>query len=1117
MNDLPSDDSRRKAVLAAVLAVQRGLVSPDEAVSVIAQLGGGAQQSLLSIAPGNVAAEIADEAEKLAADPEAAGSVLAEMGLAPESQSTLFTFNPESESDAATRVLRTMLETARTTGLPDQVKAVSARLPKVGGSGRYTVKREYARGGMGRILIALDNAVGREVALKELLPQPGAGSSGTSSAGLVERFLREAKVTGQLEHPNIVPVYEIAARDDGSVFYTMKLVRGKTMAHRLQAIQRDALSDQEKLAQRLKLLDAFTDVCNAIAYAHSRGVIHRDLKPANIMLGDFGETLVLDWGLARVQGQEEKAPQRKGLAEFSPSLLQDDSSARTLDGAVLGTPAYMPPEQAKGELDKVDEKSDVYALGAILYEILSGHPPFEGTNAQTVLARVLVTEPEPLKQIAPNAPPDLVSLADKAMARDRAQRLESAQALAREVIAFRDGRTLSVYRYSRGELLRRFVRRNRAPVAVAAIALLLMLGGAAYAFTNIMSERDTAQGALAAADAERQARQAVEQRQQRDRERLIEQRQAEIGAQQGAVQDSRGGNLTDEARRRIRELQQRGVAQGGMSPADRAENARIVSGLLASAGATEELLRLMTEPVAGVSHEFVPDADLVQRRNSLRESRYLAAELATLNEDFALAAFIVEGTLDATDEKARRTQAVESARSAVLVRHKLAIEAALDDVRQGLARPGRPRGFVRLDDYVLQLSAYRELQTIELLVAALAPFIEKARDKDPDLLWTQPERDEVTLLCRVLGYLELPERAVPPLAEFLSEISDTRLAIEAGTALCQTAHEAAYQPLVAARARFGVRSYVWSQVMRNFNRVPEPQGAAEPATAAQYLERASIRVDQGLTLPARADREKAYELEPRNPRAIAAKATTLGNTAAALELYDLAISLEPTYARAWSNRGHAKMNMRRFEEAYSDMTIALALDPRDDGLWQSRGYLNNVWLRDPESGAEDYTRMLELAPHSAVAYANRASAYFELGKPELAIGDATRALELNPYHPEAWNNRAAARSQLGDINGAIEDLTRMLEVSPGHAWAHINRAANRMRLKQYKGALYDLNQTIARALSWLPQALRMRAECHEALGDKPAALEDYKEYLKRAPNAQDAEDVNAAIARLEGE
>ncbi|MBK8205421.1 MAG: protein kinase [Planctomycetes bacterium] len=1120
MNDsAPQPDARHKAVLAAVLAVQRGFLAPEEAVRVLSELAPDAPvQSVLAVAPGNAAAEISTEAELLSRNPAAAQSMLAEYGIDKQAQSTLFTFDPKQESEAATRVLATMLETARTTGAADRVKGMSSHLPRVGETGRYTVKREYARGGMGRILIALDNAVGREVALKELLPQPGGGTSGSSTAGLVERFLREAKVTGQLEHPNIVPVYEIAARDDGSVFYTMKLVRGKTMAHRLQSIQRDgSLGEQQKLSLRLQLLDAFNDVCNAIAYAHSRGVIHRDLKPANIMLGDFGETLVLDWGLARVQGQEEKTVQRKGLAEFSPSLLQDDSSARTLDGAVLGTPAYMPPEQAKGELDKVDERSDVYALGAILYEILSGRPPFEGTNAQTVLARVLVLEPEPLKQIAPLAPPDLVSLAEKAMARDRAQRLESATALAREVTAFRDGRNLSVYRYSRGELLRRFVRRNKAAVAIACVALAVIVGGAAYAFDSILGERDTARDALAAADSEREAREAMEQRQKQERERLIEQRRAEINAQDSRAREQRGENLAHEAKQRISELQRRGTDQGGLSPSDRTENARIVSGLLAAAGTTQELIRLWTEPVAGVSHEFVPEAELAARREVLNASRYLAAELAMLNEDFALAAFIIEGTQDEDASRKAWKARVDAARNALLARQKQVIEATLDDIRRGLARGGRPRGNIRLDDYVVHISALREPQTVELLAAALAPHVEKARDKDPDILWTQAERDEITLLCRVLGYIDLPERAVPPLAAFLAEINDTRLAVEAASALGLTAHSLAYRPLLEARKRFGVRSVVWMQAKRNFNRVPEPTDMPEPVTAAEFLARASIRIEQGLTAAANGDRRRAFELEPDNSAAITDYADSLGNTEAAIEMLNRALEIDPDNAIAYGRRGLIRGRMGNHALALEDLNTAVTLSPKDPILLNSRGYVYNVWVRDHEAALRDYTKVIELEPYWEVGYANRAAANIHLKNYELAIGDCSRALELNPYHPEAWINRAACRNMLGDVEGAIADVTRMLEISPGHAWGYNGRGVYRMKLKQYRGAIADFTQAISTHGNLLVQCWAFRGECHEALGDKAAALADYQEYLRRAPEAENAEDIKARIARLESE
>lgn len=282
--------------------------------------------------------------------------------------------------------------------------------------GRYVIERELGRGGMGRVLEAYDPELRRRVAIKVILE-----GRGTSSAQLA-RFVSEAQITSQLEHPSVVPVHDFGITREGTLFYVMKRVSGYALSEIL-ALLREAPHAALEWS-RHRLLGVFGQVCQAVAYAHSRSVLHRDLKPENIMVGDFGEVLVLDWGVARVmvEGHEEEL---EGSVDRLPRV-------QTLDGAVIGTPGYMSPEQIRGEIASLDGGSDLWSLGSILYEILTLTPAFEASSTLELLAASLQAPRDP-RHLSPREPipEELAELCLKALAPDRGARFASVTELAR--------------------------------------------------------------------------------------------------------------------------------------------------------------------------------------------------------------------------------------------------------------------------------------------------------------------------------------------------------------------------------------------------------------------------------------------------------------------------------------------------------------------------------------------------------------------------------------------------------------------------------------------------------------------------------------------------------------
>ncbi|HWB79353.1 MAG TPA: serine/threonine-protein kinase, partial [Nannocystaceae bacterium] len=350
---------------------------------------------------------------------------------------------------------------------------------------RYEIRELIAQGGMGEVHLAWDRELQREVALKTLRID-------LDDETLAQRFRVEARLSAQLEHPNIVPVHDYGIAPDGRPFITMRWIRGRSLWQ---------LEDEGKLPGAVERLDIFRKLCDAIAFAHAQGVVHRDLKPSNVMVGEFGEVMVLDWGIARVAGVGSDAPSRSPSDRLSDELL---ASPLTGAGVVMGTPVYMAPELLTGRIFAVDPRIDVYALGVMLYKLLTDALPFTDSKALLDVRRAKFVPPRKRK---PTIDRELDAIVCKAMAPDVAERYASADELRRDVQAYLEGGDVVAYPRSLVGRALRWARRNRrivGPVVVTAViaTIALVVGGAFYA-RELAVSRD--QALAAESDAQIQA------------------------------------------------------------------------------------------------------------------------------------------------------------------------------------------------------------------------------------------------------------------------------------------------------------------------------------------------------------------------------------------------------------------------------------------------------------------------------------------------------------------------------------------------------------------------------------------------------------------------------------
>jgi tetratricopeptide (TPR) repeat protein/tRNA A-37 threonylcarbamoyl transferase component Bud32 len=1010
-------------------------------------------------------------------------------------------------ADDRTRSLSPVESTPTAVPRPAEHDAVPSQV------GRYTIEGEIARGGMGVVFRATDPDFGRTLAVKVLLDHR------REDEAACRRFLDEARLCGQLQHPGIPPVHEMGTLPDGRPFFAMKLVKGDTLA---ELLDRRANTSEELP----RFLAIFEQVCQTVAYAHSRGVIHRDLKPANVMVGAFGEVQVMDWGLAKIL-REPAAP--AGTVAAAASTLyttrHSGSPEETAPGLVLGTPAFMPPEQARGQTSHLDERADVFALGAVLCVILTGHPPYRGNDAAAVLlvaAKGDVADAQARLERS-GADVELVRLTLACLAFQPSARPRDAAAVAQAVAAYRAGVEA---RLRQAELARAQAevraaeerKRRRVLLGLAAAVLLLVLTGGAASW---LLQQQHAAAVARRTQADRETALVLEPartlladgRQAADLEKLAEARAepdravdiAHSGGASVAVQEEAVAFQTEaneQAERARKEAREREA---------RAERNRALLRDLLDVAAPREF------------HTYTSD------------ERGVMAALAepSVDEQYA-AAFQRWGSLNldagsAADVAARLRQEPEAVVQEVL--------AALDSWmlhRWGQKQPeARWRHLLQVADALDRNPRSRQLRAL-VMGEAPAPRPEAVVGLLGASPW--PALWELTRGRSWRPLLELRGRANPATEPVLALLLLARVSEWVGDAV---GAEALLRRASAARPDEVV-------LLEALGRLLERQGrAAEAVECFRALRalRPGLGVALGIALR-KAGRGAEGEAvlrdllrrQPKNPEllfylanalreqkkldeAVAAyrKAIELKHDLAdahnnlgialydqkkwdeAVAAYRKAIVLKSDYAVAYNNLGNALAEQQKLDEAVAAYRQAIDLKPDDAVAYNNLGNVLREQKKLDEAVAA-YRKAIELKPDLAEAYNNLGIALTAQKKLEEALAAFRKAIELKPDSPVPYYNLGNALKDQQKLDEAVAAWRKAIDLKPDFATAYYNLGialAEQQKVDEAVAAFrkaIDLKPDVAGAYYNLGIALRMQKKLDEAVAAYRKAIEFKPDY-----------------------
>ncbi len=941
------------------------------------------------------------------------------------------------------------------------VKPSSSELPGAADrSGRYQFLGEIARGGMGAVLRGRDSELGRDLAIKVLL------ESHREKPELIRRFVEEAQIGGQLQHPGIVPIYDVGTFADLRPFFTMKLVKGQT----LSSLLRGRKSPVDGLS---RFLSIYEQVCQTMAYAHTRGVIHRDLKPSNVMVGNFGEVQVMDWGLAKVLprggvADDEIVPSQPEVSVIHTARSGSGEDASEV-GSVLGTPSYMAPEQARGELDRVGERADVFGLGSMLCEILTGQAAFTGRTSGEVMRKAARGElGEAFARLDDSgAEPDLIALVKQCLAPELEDRPRNARDVSDSMTNHLAGvqerlRQTELARVEANARAAEERKRRKLTVALAAsIVGTILLGGGGW-YSNERQKRERAVRVdLALREAEvlhDQAKQAGD-----DLARWSAARDA-AHAVERLLADARDQTT----RQRVTDFAQSVTAVATAAENDQKLLSKLIDIRSANGddpdGSASDAAYADAFREAGVDLATLPPAEAGAR---------IKARPATVAVPLAAA-------LDhwAAVRRGRRLNQGGAERLAQAARNADP-EPWRNRLRDALDSPDKQK---RLDTLRALAGSAKvdELPPVSLNLLGAALFgagdperaesvLRQAQRQYPGDVWLNYN------LALCLQHLARREEAI-------------RYYIAARTIRPETAHElahalgangesdesiAVFRDLARLRPANGRHLGCLGRALQAIGRSQEANAALDAAIVALRDDIRRKRHDlvahnslgyalaaQGKHEEAIAEYREAIRLKPDNAWAHTNLGNALGSQGKqeeAIAEYREAIRLKPDYAGAHTNLGNALGSQGRQEEAIVECREVIRLKPELPGAHFNLGLA--LWaLGKKDEAIAEYREAIRLKPNDAGAHTNLGNALGSQGKQEEAIVECREVIRLKPDLPGAHFNLGLALWALGKKDEAITAFREAIRLESDYAEAHCNLGQILRQQGRYSEALAALRR-----------------------------------------------------------